>query len=268
MSEFKEKIEQLEKFDFASPESFNVDSNFDFISGLEFERTQLKNLEAESFVKSNGLTYLEKTILDDFFAKRDNLVNLIRRYSSDKEDLKVLSDEVGGGRDKLYKIANFLYNSFSLHINEMKYKITFTYDEYDFIYKTLNRKIKYTSDEVFQYLRLFEEGLNQYDVVYKATKKGEDIVAELTISNIILLYHLINKYQVVGVNNEFRIFSTVLNKIGEANQVYNSIVIIRDRLNEQFQMWTTSITPIELKTMEATSDNKTTLKVTPVTDAD
>lgn len=268
MSEFKEKIEQLEKFDFSSSEPFNIDSNFDFINGLEFERAQLKNLEAETFVKTNGVLYLDKVIIDEFFAKRNNLLDLIRRYSSDKEELKVLSDEVGGGRDKLYKIANFLYNSFSLHVNEMKYKITFTYDEYDFIYKTLNRKIKYTSDEVFQYLRLFEEGLNQYDAIYKTTKKGDDIVAELTIANIILLYHLINKYQVVGVNNEFRIFSTVLNKIGEANQVYNSIVMIRDRLNDQFQMWTTSITPIETKGEELSSGDKTTLRAVPVTEAD
>jgi hypothetical protein len=268
MSEFKEKIEQLEQFNFASEESFDIDKNFDFINGLEFERTQLKNLEAETFVKANGEIYLDKVILDNFFAKKENLISLIRRYSADKEVLKALTDEVGGGKDKLYKIANFLYNSFSLHLNEMKYKITFTYDEYDFIYKTLNRKIKYTSDEVFQYLRLFEEGLSQYDVVYKATKKGEDIVAELTIANIILLYHLINKYQVVGVNNEFRIFSTVLNKIGEANQVYNSIVIIRDRLNEQFQMWTTSITPIETKGETIPVENKSTLKIVPATPED
>ena len=136
MSEFKEKIEQLEKFDFSSSEVFNVDSNFDFINGLEFERAQLKNLEAESFVKNNGKLYLDKIVIDEFFSKRNNLVELIRRYASDKDELKVLSDEVGGGRDKLYKIANFLYNSFSLHINEMKYKIKFTYEEYDFIYKT------------------------------------------------------------------------------------------------------------------------------------
>jgi hypothetical protein len=267
MSEFKEKIEQLEKFDFASTESFDIDKNFDFINGLEFERSQLKNLEAETFVKANGEKYLDKIVLDDFFAKRENLVNLIRRYSSDKEELKVLTDEVGGGRDKLYKIANFLYNSFSLHLNEMKYKVTFTYDEYDFIFKTLNRKTKYGSDEVFQYLRLFEDGLNKYDNIYKASKKNEDIVTELTIANIILLYHLINKYQAVGVNNEFRIFSTVLNKIGEANQIYNSIVIIRDRLNEQFQTWTTSITPIETKG-EIKPDVKSSLKVVPVTEAD
>jgi hypothetical protein len=93
-------------------------------------------------------------------------------------------------------------------------------------------------------------------------------VAELTIANIILLYHLINKYQVVGVNNEFRIFSTVLNKIGEANQVYNSLVIIRDRLNEHFQMWTTSITPLDTKSDNVPTENASRLKVVPVTTED
>ena len=116
---------------------------------------------------------------------------------------------------------------------------------------------------------MFEEGLNKYDDIYKATKKGDDIETELTIANIILLYHLINKYEVVGVNNEFRIFSSVLNKIGEANQVYNSVVIIRDRLNDQFQMWTTSITPIVTKIGEVKpSDNEPSLKAIPVTEND
>lgn len=243
MSENKEKIESLQKFDFSSTEIFNVDENFDVINNLEFERIQLKNLESENFIKEHGSKCIDKIVLDDFYSKRENLVNLIRRYSADKDDLKTLSNEPNGGRDKLYKIANYLYNVFSLHINEMKYKITFTYEEYDFIYKTLNRKIKYTSDEVFQYLRLLEEGLYFYDTIYNKSTKTDDITTELTISNIILLYHLINKYQPVGVNKEFKIFSKVLTKIGESNQVYNSIVILRDRLNEQFQLWTTSITP-------------------------
>lgn len=242
MNEIENKLNEVEKFDFSSNETFDVNSVYETVNGFKVERENLKAREAENMISSLGTKYIDAVNIDMFMEKRENLRNLMRRYSADSELLKAMPDVVGGERDKIYAIANYLYNKFALQLNDMKMNITFSYDEFDFIIKTVNQKLEYNADEIFQVIKLKNDCLDGFAEDFKKLKKDEDMRVEMTINNIILLYHLLAKYKAHGVNKQFDIFANILNKIGETNQVFNSLNILKDRLNEEFMHWTTTIT--------------------------
>lgn len=240
--ETKKKIEELEEFDFASNEDFNIDEYYESLNEYQVERENMKQREAEEIIKNKAPNYLDEETIKRLNDRIENLRNLIRRYDVDKEELKQLSNEPGGGRDKIYKIANFLYNKFTQDLNELEVHITFTYDEYDFIYKTIMNKLEYNSDEVFQLIRLRNEALNKYNEMYKQASSSDSIKTVMKVSQVVLLYHLLNKYKVKNVNKQFDLFASIMTKIGESNQVFNSYNIVRERLGEDFKQWTTNIT--------------------------
>ena len=201
--ETKQKVKELEKFDFSSNENFDIDKYYETLNDYQVERENMKQQEAEEIIKNKGPQYLDKETIEELKSKKENLRNFIKRYDYDKEELKQLSNESGGGRDKIYKIANYLYNKFSQDINELKIYITFTWSEFDFIKKTLFRKIEYNSDEVFQLLRLRNDGgLDDYIKQFNNDKEKNDIQVVMKISHVVLLYHLLNKYKVQNAENK------------------------------------------------------------------
>ena len=251
MNEIENKINEIENFDFSSSENFDVNSVYEVVNGYKVERENLKAREAENLIANLGPKYIDAVSIDKFMEKRENLRNLMRRYSADSDLIKNMSNEQGGERDKIYGIANFLYNKFALHLNDMLINLTFSYEEFDFIIKTLNQKLEYNSDEIFQVLKLKNDCLDSFVDIFKNLNKDDNMRVEMTINNIILLYHLLAKYKAHGINKQFELFANIINKIGESNQVFNALNILKDRLNEEFNFWTTSITPdIQIKPEE------------------
>ena len=238
-------LNKLVEFNFDTNETFDVNGNYNIVRDLRIERENLKSLESENQIKTLGPKYIDEQTITEFNNKKDNLRNLMRRFGADKEELINMSNETGGERDKLYEISNFLYNKFIEFINNINYNIVFSYDEFDFIVKTINNKLEYNVDEVFQLSKLKIDFLDSVIEDFKKVGKNDNLNVSMKISDIILLYHLLSKYKVHGYNRQFEIFISVLNKIGEANQVFNALNIIKERINTEFQQWATSITPDE-----------------------
>ena len=238
-------LNKLVNFNFETNENFDVNENYNIVRDLKIERENLKSMESENQIKTLGPKYIDEQTITEFNDKKENLRNLIRRFGADKEELINMSNETGGDRDKLYEISNFLYNKFIEFINNINYNIIFTYEEFDFIIKTINNKLEYNVDEVFQLSKLKSEFLDSIIEDFKKISKNDNLKVSMKISDIILLYHLLSKYKVHGYNRQFEVFISVLTKIGESNQVFNSLNIIKERINTEFQHWVTSITPEE-----------------------
>lgn len=246
MSELKEKIDVLNNINFSSEEEFNIEENYALVENFKAEREDLKSKEAENTLEDLAPKYIN---VKEFQDKKDNLRNFMRKFSAEKELIQNMSEEE---KDKLYKIANYLYNNFALSLNDINFSLIFTYDEAEFIVKTLNHKLEYSSEEVFQMVKFKNETYDKFQDELKRNK-NTDIKLTTNISNIVLFYHLINKYKTLGINKQFELFVSVLNKIGESNQVFNALNIIKERLNQEFITWTTSITPEE-KIVEDTTE--------------
>ena len=241
-----DKLDVLGKFDFSTTEEFDLNGYYESVTDLKLKRETLKQFEAENILKQIGPKYVDAQTITEFDDKKENLRNLMRRFGADKEELQKMSNDAGGERDKLYAVSNYLYNTFVSSLSDIKYHITFTWKEFDFIVKTLHNKLEYGADEVFQLKKFMIEFLDNAIVDFKRVGTDESFRVQMNLSNMVLLYHLISKYKVHGVNKQFDEYLNILDKIGEANQVYNALNIIKERLNTEFQMWTTSITPDQI----------------------
>lgn len=239
------ELETLENFDFSSDENFNIDENFEIVNNFKIERENLKQMESENILKDLAPNYLDVEVLEQFNAKKNNLMNLIRKYSADSEALQALSNEPGGDRDKIYTIATYLYNTFANDMNNIVYNVELSYEELEFITNTINHKLSYNVDEMYQVNKLKTDFLNNVEYDMKKLKKSDSMVVKIGTENLILLYHIINKYTTTGISKAFYVFMSVLTKIGETVKIFNALNVIKDRLNTDFQIWTASITPDE-----------------------
>lgn len=245
MSNSKEQLKTIESFDFNSTEKFDLENFYKTITDLKVERETLKQSEAENVIKEIGINYIDIDTITKFDNDKENLRNLIRRFSADKKELQDMSNESGGERDKLYEISNYLYNKFIQNMNGFKYNMIFTWDEFDFIIKTLEQKLEYTSDEVLQLQKFKEEYLDSAHDMFKKVGRNDNMETKMLMSDIILLYHLLSKYKVCGVNKQYHQYVSIITKIGDTNKVFNALNIIKERLNSEFIHWTTSISPDE-----------------------
>ena len=241
--ELEKTLQDLEKFDFTSNEEFDLENIYKAVNTKRVEKEELKNKEAENIILKLGPKYVSEEVLDQFNIKKENFHNFIRKFSADTELVKNMSNEVGGERDKIYEVGVYLFNLFSEYLKKLRYNIEFSYDEFDFIVKTIRQKLEYDSNEVFQVIKLETDFLADAELDFKKLKNSDSFQVNIDINNIVLLYHLISKYKVKGINKQFELYASILNKIGESNQVFNSLNIINERLNQDLQLWTNSITP-------------------------
>lgn len=250
MIETESNLSKLEKFDFSTNEAFELESYNEAVHNLKIERETLKQFEAENVIKELGKRYIDLETIESFDAKKENLRNFIRRFGADKEELQKMSNEAGGERDKLYSVSNYLYNKFATSLNDIEYNMKYTWDEFNFIIKTINHKLEYNSDEVFQLSTFKSEFFDAAQEDFKKVGKDNDLYIKMKMSSIILMYHLLSKYKVGGVDKNYYLYVSVLDKIGEANKVFNAFNIIKERINTEFTQWAVSITPEDGKENE------------------
>ena len=92
--ETKNKLDQLQNFDFSSNENLNIDEYADLTSGIKNpQKEEIQQLEADNFIQTIG----SKTINEGYFNKltfqKENILNFIRKYDPNVETVKNLTEE-------------------------------------------------------------------------------------------------------------------------------------------------------------------------------
>jgi hypothetical protein len=64
----------------------------------------------------------------------------------------------------------------------------------------------------------------------------------INVNDVIILYHLVSKYKVKGVNSNFYNYLSLLTKIGERIKLFNAYNVWVQRLSDDFQLWGSSLT--------------------------
>lgn len=240
-----DKLQQLEAFDFSSDEKFEITDNYDVVTSYKIARENVLQQESENVIMDLGPKYLDSETIDTFMNKRDNLVNMLRKYAADKPELLELSNSAGGERDKLYAIANYLYNKFISDMSNMKFNIQLSHSEIKFLVNTIKHKLTYDVDNIFQVNKFKEDFLDILISDAEKLSKEDTMVVSINTNNLVLLYHIIAKHTVLGIGEGFYNFIGILSKISEVNQVFNALNIIKERLNTDFNIWAAAITPDE-----------------------
>jgi len=228
----------VDQFDFTSEDEFNVEESFEYVKHTKkpSETKELaKNREADNIIKETASKYIDQSYVEAMNKEYDNLRALLKRYDVNSELVKNMVEE---DKDKIYGIAEYLFNNFQSRLNDMSFSFDLTRGEWKFLFNSLFHKIEYDQNEVFQVNELREKYLdNVIETVKSLDKSMEDIPTVVGVDYLIILYHIISKYKVKGISSEYYAYIGLLKKIAERIKLYNAYNVWIQRLSSDFQLW-------------------------------
>jgi len=234
-------------FDFDSDEEFNIEEAYEFIRHTIKEPKETKELiekkEADNVVMNTSDKYLSAEYVELMKVEYDKLLGILKRYDVNSELVKNMSEE---DKDRIYGIAEYLFNEYQKNLNKMDFNFELSQDEWKFMNDVLRNKLEYDQNEVFQMEEIRKQYLDSAEEIYHSLPKNVDeIPTVINVNNLIILYHLISKYKVKGINKQHYAFLSLLSKIGERIKLFNAYTVWVQRLSNDFQSWGGSLTPID-----------------------
>lgn len=230
-------------FDFNSDKEFDIETAFEFVkaSSKPKETKELvEKKEADNVVKSTSQKFLSPEYVELMNNGYNKLLGILKKYKVGSDYVKKMSES---DKDKIYIIAEHLFNEYQKNLNKMDFNFELTQDEWKFMIEVLKNKLEYDQNEIFQMEEVRKQYLDGAEEIQKSLPREiEEIPTIINVNNIIILYHLISKYKVKGINKQHYAFLTLLTKIGERIKLFNAYTVWVQRLSEDFQLWGGSLT--------------------------
>lgn len=240
-------LDKLINHDFLSNDEINLDESYELLKNIERENNISKTFEAENIIKELEHIYIDIEYKEKLIKSFDNVKSFIKKYNIEKDEIKNMSENE---KTKLFAIGSFLNKNMGHILNELQFNITLTREEYKFIENAI-KKLTYDGNEVFNIIELNEKYLKQWRELDKSLPKNIDsMIIKIDIKNIVMLYHFLSKYTIKGIDKEFYIFASVLQKIADTNKLFNAYNILKERLNTDFRIWTGAMEPNNFKVEE------------------
>lgn len=238
-----DKAGELEKVKITE-KGVNIDEYYSALEQIAIKNNSLKNEEAENIIKTQTKQYVNEEFVKELEEKRIKVEDLIRTYDPNKDIVKnmKLSDV-----DKVYAISNYLLNSYIQYVNEMKFNVTLTMDEFKFINKAITREIDYNADEVFNYVEFLNNLWYDVQKIAESNRSSEEISFVSDIKMILILHHLIKNYTVKGHTHDFNLFKNVLYKIALYNKLFNAYSIVIERIKQDREVWGAALDEVASK---------------------
>jgi hypothetical protein len=234
--EMASSTDELENFDFSTEKEFDIEGYHELVETLKdnTEDDSMKELvklrEAKNIIEKTAKEFLDPDFVDKYTQEERNLMNMIKKFDPNLDEVKKLTEKQ---KDKIYDIAQYLFNGFQKKLNELTFIFPLTYDERKFIFNVFNNKLEYDQNEVFQLKDLKD---NYLDIDFKQNENKE-YITYINVNDIIIFYHLIAKYKVKGINKDHYEYLQVLTKIGERIKLFNAYNVIVQRLSNDFKIW-------------------------------
>jgi len=227
--------DELDHFDFSADKDFDIEGYHELVNTLKTQNQDdsmkelIKLQEAQNIIQKTANLFLDPAFVEQYAKEEQNLVNMIKKFDPNLEEVKKMTEEQ---KDKIYDIAQYLYNIFQKKLNDLNFKFPLTHDEYKLIMNIFKNKLEYDQNEVFQLKDLKE---NYLDKDFKMVEGNYN--TEINVNDLIIFYHLFSKYKVKGISSEYYSFVNVLTKIGERIKLFNAYNVVVQRLSNDFQLW-------------------------------
>lgn len=234
-TEVSSSTDELDNFDFSDDKGFDIDKYHELINFLKKSeatdemKEKIKLEEAKNIISSTAKEFLGEEFVNQYSKEEDNLINLIKKFDPNLEEVKKMTEDQ---KDKIYDIAQYLFNNFQKKLNQLNFHFPINIEERKFIYNVFKNKIEYDQNEVFQ---LDELKNNYLDIDFKNDNGIYNTY--INVNDLIVFYHLFSKYKVKGITNEFYNFIQILKKIGERIKLFNAYNVVIQRLSNDFQLW-------------------------------
>lgn len=251
-----DKASELENIEFTD-KGIDIEEYYSALTQIAVRNSNFKNEEAENIISNQTKDFVNEEFVKELEEKRKKVEELIRTYDPNKEIVKGmdLSDV-----DKIYAISNYLLNSYIQYVNEMKFNVSLTMDEYKFLNKALTREIEYDADEVFNYVELMNNLWYGVQKTAEENRSGNEVNFVSDIKMILILHHLIKNYKVKGYTHDFNLFKNVLYKIATFNKLFNAYSIVIERMKQDREVWGSAIDHVANEKEKEKENNKVSVE--------
>ena len=249
----KQKKDDLEKYDIKtmedsldidfSTDDLNLEEAYEFIN-LTKKPKQTKEYieqkEADYVINNSSSKFLNFSYVDIINKEHTNLRNMLKKYDVNGELVKNMLET---DKDKIFSLAEYLFNEFQKKLNNMDFIFPLTRDEWKFIIDVIHNKLEYDQNEIFQLKEVREKFLDIVDTNIKYLNKQDDeIITTINVNDLIIFYHLFSKYKIKGINKQHVLYISILVKIAERIKLFNAYNIWVQRLSTDLQIWGGSLT--------------------------
>lgn len=227
--------DELDNFDFTSQKEFDIDGYHELVNALKSQNPDdsmkelIKLQEAKNIIEKTANEFLNPAFVEQYAKEEQNLLNMIKKFDPNLEEVKKLTEEQ---KDKIYDIAQYLFNAFQKKLNELEFSFPLTNSEHKLVENIFHKKLEYDQNEVFQLKDLKNNYLDK-----KFNLTDGELKTLINVNDLIIFYHLFSKYKVQGITKEYYDFVSVLTKIGERIKLFNAYNVVIQRLSNDFQLW-------------------------------
>jgi hypothetical protein len=247
-------MEKNRFFNFKSGEDFNLDEEYKtlFNDGVleTLDPNEVKLKDAEAIIQELGTVYIEGLSLQKYEEVFTNLSEFLSRFRVDSDDVKNMSRE---SRDKLFGYGKELFQFYQNQYSQLYFNFELSKKEWNYIENTLNKKISYNGQELFNYWELYTKFLEPTaNIANELPKQLDSFVPIASIQSLILLSHLLMKHEEKGGTESFHHFRTVLTEMAKMTKLFNAYGVMLERVTNVFNNWVNA-----LNVMDEYNDNTT-----------
>jgi len=239
-NEVIDPLDNLVNHDFSTDSEINLEESYEMLNFIERENKLTKTFEAENVIKELEHLYVDTDYKEKLNKAFENVKSYIKKYNIEKDEVKNMSENE---KTKIFAIGSFLNKNVGHMLNELQFSLSFTREEYKFVESAI-RRLTFDGNEVFNIIELNEKYFKEWREIDKSLPKAvPSFIVNIDIKNVVMLYHFLSKHTVKGLEREFYIFATVLQKIADTNKLYNAYNVLKERLNTDFIIWAGAMEP-------------------------
>lgn len=232
-------MEERKFFDFSSDIEFDLNAEYsnlfkdDKLKTINPDESKLK--DAEDIIKELGGIYMENTTLVNYENAFVNLNQFLDKFNVENDVVKNMSKD---DRDKLFGYAKELFMFYQTKYGELAFNFELSLKEWHYIEHTLNKKLSYNGQEMFNYWELYTKFIEPTsEIANKLPKTLESFMPVCSIQSLILLSHLLMKHEEKGSSESFKHFKNVLTEVAKMTKLFNAYGVVLERMSKQFDNW-------------------------------
>lgn len=240
-------MEEKKFFDFNSDKEFNLNEEYSILfNGEEFKKidpNERKLKDAEDIIKDFGRQYMDVVSLKRYEDSYVNLNLFIDKFSVESDVVKKMTKN---DRDKLFGYGKELFIFYQNQYKGLTFNFEISRKEWSYVAHTLNKKMSYNGDEVFNYWELYTKFIEPTsEIESKLNKNIESFTPICSIQNLVLLSHILMKHEEKGGSESFKSFRNVLAEIGKMMKLFNAYGVILERISGRFDNWVNSLNSLD-----------------------
>lgn len=234
-------------FDFRSDKDFNLDEEYVKVFGEDkvqpVNPNEAKLKDAESIIEEFGARYIEGLSLQKYEEYFINISEFLQKFRTDSDVVKNMTTDE---RDKLFGYGKELFQAYQKQYNSLEFNFELSLKEWRYVENTLTKKMSYNGQELFNYWELYTKFIQPTkEIADKLPKQLESFVPICSIQSLILLSHLLMKWEEKGGTDSFHHFRNVLTESAKMTRLFNAYGVIAERVTNRFNNWVNALNAMD-----------------------